>query len=567
MAIYLLLFVLATLCSSSLQISNIDSPNYIGAVVHYHPITEQSGDQEVTEVNAINYRTIIKKAASYDTDIIVFPEFALSTIPKDGPKEKEFNETEFRAHYRDMASHIPEPEEGVVICDTDSKYKRSLKIISCAAREFKMYVLANHHEKVDCNPNLPDCPSDGFLLYNTNVAFDRDGRVLAKTSKTNLYKEPGTNVRTPPRVSTFRTDFGVTFGNFICADMIHKWPATHFVKNSSVMDVIVTQHWYDAGAFLESMEVQAAWAHAADVNFLASDYSDALAGGGGSGIYAGKRGPIVTHYPFETDNALIVAEIPKLDSRRQPLQELRPDKSFVYVFDRTEVPTILGEPTKIDYNLSGNWYNLQLATSQLLQPDQKSRHVSTICDRGLCCDFHVETSYDKELVAKSPVSKQYRYHLVAFNGVNEFSFGEEICALVSCTSDYLKDCTKYFDENSDVITPMSIDHLVITRRANMEESVLYFPETLRRQGHRALNGGTDFAYLASGPNDSSLLIMHLLKPQSELATFAIFGRRFDWDGQPPSAPHDSTSTVLNSLSSLWLVAILTAAGSWCYTRR
>lgn len=126
----------------------------------------------------------------------------------------------------------------------------------------------------------------------------------------------------------------------------------------------------------------------------------------GSGIYAGKSGPIKTYHPFQTSNALLVAEIPKLN-RRQRIEDIHAGKSTVHKFRQAEVPTISGIPPKA--NLTPEMRDdLRPYTSALIQTGEASSHITTLCDRGLCCDFHVETSYDKE-VAKKPRAKQYRW--------------------------------------------------------------------------------------------------------------------------------------------------------------
>lgn len=159
-------------------------------------------------------------------------------------------------------------------------HRQSLRSISCAAREHNMYVVVNHHERVDCDDD-PNCPDDGFLLYNTNVVFDRGGRVVARYRKYNLFNEPGTNVTRTPEISIFETDFGVTFGQFICYDMLQEKPAMYFAGNHNVTDIVYSTHWFAELPFLNAVQEQAAWAYGADVNFLASGYSDALTGSGG----------------------------------------------------------------------------------------------------------------------------------------------------------------------------------------------------------------------------------------------------------------------------------------------
>lgn len=59
-------------------------------------------------------------------DIIVFPEFGLTTLPRDekNGKDKIFTDQEFRDYYRDTASLIPPPNDTEILCDSDSKYAK-----------------------------------------------------------------------------------------------------------------------------------------------------------------------------------------------------------------------------------------------------------------------------------------------------------------------------------------------------------------------------------------------------------------------------------------------------------
>ena len=53
-----------------------------------------------------------------------------------------------------------------------------LRIMSCAARDAGVYVVINLPEIVPCEEE--NCPSDGALFYNTDVAYDRTGRLIAR---------------------------------------------------------------------------------------------------------------------------------------------------------------------------------------------------------------------------------------------------------------------------------------------------------------------------------------------------------------------------------------------------
>ena len=57
-------------------------------------------------------------------------------------------------------------------------------------------------------------------MYNTNLVFDRSGILVAKHWKENLFMEPIFDVPSQPTFTTFTTDFGVTFGTFICFESL-----------------------------------------------------------------------------------------------------------------------------------------------------------------------------------------------------------------------------------------------------------------------------------------------------------------------------------------------------------
>lgn len=145
-----------------------------------------------------------------------------------------------------------------------------------------MYVVVNHIERADCPSTSPNCTTDKMLFYNSNFVFDRQGRLISKYRKFNLYGENGTDVPTEAEVATFITDFNVTFGQFICADIVRDKPAMTYVKNSKITDVLTTVHWYDDRPFTQSLEYQAGWAYNADVNLLAAGTSNVLTGTTGS---------------------------------------------------------------------------------------------------------------------------------------------------------------------------------------------------------------------------------------------------------------------------------------------
>ena len=164
---------------------------------------------------------------------------------------------------------------------------QSLRNISCASREYRMYVVIALSEMVDCEMtdtrDAGACGGGaGYITYNTNVVFDRDGKVIARYRKYNLFGEAGVSV--PPEVilSTFRTDFNVTFGQFICFDLMFDKPSLQLINDLGVTDIVYSTYWYSEAPFLFSVMAQCGWANANNVNLLASCHNDPRTASGGS---------------------------------------------------------------------------------------------------------------------------------------------------------------------------------------------------------------------------------------------------------------------------------------------
>ena len=158
-----------------------------------------------------------------------------------------------------------------------------------------------------------------------------------------------------------------------------------------------------------------------------------------------------------------------------------------------------------------------------------------------------------------------RYRLVVFNGVrsyaNQSTAGLEVCALVSCAGDAIGDCGGVYSPGSDVVAPTSFDSLIITRRADLKQRAFYEPTTLSNSGG-GLPLGNDFIYVVSGPRNSSLVLMSLVRPRRDVATFGIYGRRFDRDGQPVTPAPSSADSMVPSITLAVIVTFVASMMSW-----
>ena len=136
-----------------------------------------------------------------------------------------------------------------------------------------MYIVINLHEKFCLKP---DCTNNNYLIYNTNVVFDRAGKVVARYRKFNLFNENHVSITKEPEISTFKTDFGVTFGQFICFDLLFETPTLNLTRNLNITDIIYSSHWFSELPFLYSVVAQSAWAYASNVNLLSSGYNEPM---------------------------------------------------------------------------------------------------------------------------------------------------------------------------------------------------------------------------------------------------------------------------------------------------
>lgn len=281
----LTLFLLRVCTYSSLQVaqaipflvSTPQSDTYTAGVVEFHRPLFVNDPVQGTNANLAEYQRLIQLA---DVDILIFPESTLNNFY--------------------TPAYIPEPDDIIVPC-LNSSYQGVIRTISCAAMSKNMYIVINVKEVANC----PDkqqiefqdsrpCNINGTNIYNTNVVFDRQGLVISKYRKFNLFGENGTLKPLKPTISTFTTDFNVTFGQFICFDLMFGEPALHLI-NAGIKDIIFTTNWYSELPFLTAVQIQQAWAQRFQVNFLAAGANNPSIGSTGTGIYHSTFGPITAH--------------------------------------------------------------------------------------------------------------------------------------------------------------------------------------------------------------------------------------------------------------------------------
>lgn len=123
----------------------------MAAVVEFYATNIGDSPDEQLRNRVDEYVAFINSKAAAEVDIMVFPETSLN-----GPTTPQF---------------VPDVSDQVVPCLNSSYANNPIQAISCAARNRTMYVLINLTMKTPSGDHL--------LLYNTNVVFDRTGKVIS----------------------------------------------------------------------------------------------------------------------------------------------------------------------------------------------------------------------------------------------------------------------------------------------------------------------------------------------------------------------------------------------------
>lgn len=204
--------------------------------------------------------------------IVVFPEYA---ITGDGTTDGD----ELTRAGADMLSEaVPDPGGATPPCDAPdggTVYPVTSRL-SCMARKSAVVLVADLLDRQPCEaPADPGC-ADGKFLFNTAVAFDPQGQLIAKYHKRHLYGGEGRTLDrgSQPAGARFNTSFGVEFGLFICFDLL-------FINGSiPPSDVAFPTDWvnFDQGGLPveRSVDAQRIWSGLHRRNLLASNYGGAM---------------------------------------------------------------------------------------------------------------------------------------------------------------------------------------------------------------------------------------------------------------------------------------------------
>lgn len=455
-------------------------------------------------------------------DIMVFPEMTLNAM--------------------ETAVEIHEPEDKVSPCnDTSYESENLVKKLSCAAIENNFYLVVNMITKAKCpdpemtaNKDPRDCKDreDGFSYYNTNVVFDRTGVIISRYRKFNLF---GESVDRPykPQLATFSTDFGVTFGHFICFDIAFRYPAAEMVRTMNLTDIIFPTMWFGELPYLTAVQVQQNWAHSLDVNLLGSGANFPPVGSGGSGIFGGKKGA----YTLDMSGTNVTKVLKATVYKKIPANE---NVEITRNINRSSKDEMKGLKLKRD--------QLDVYDYSFLEVLDGFDHSNTFskCQNGVCCN--VTTKYR---TVGASTTKHYQYAAVFYHGRRTFDGfadgGVITCSIIACLEKDIKTCGLRDETLQNIHIWNKIE--ITGQFPNKDGQYLYMPNSLDTS---ILPLQPDqFVYKVDHKGNQDEINMNLENNVNNLITFGIYGRDFNLDSK------DGAMSITLSLSvTLFSILVL-----------
>ncbi|RZC27673.1 CN hydrolase domain containing protein, partial [Asbolus verrucosus] len=354
-----------------------------------------------------------------DVDIIVFTEYGLTTL-------------------------VDNPEGYAIEFTNDNPI---LKKLSDLASQHAIYIVVNLLEQVKENTKIK--------YYNTNLVYNRQGQIIAKYRKINLFNEP--NLTAGNEMVTFSTDFGVTFGVMTCFDILYHNPSRTLLDNSDVEDIVYPVAWFSTMPFYTALTVQHGYFASNKVTLLAANYGEPQRGHGGSGIYVAKGNIAHIDINGAAGNTLIVHDIQK--SKRKAN---RKNCVTTTSFGRH----VSNKPADISDYLT--YRDFKAADYQFQDVDLTRGEVSTeICHGQICCSFNI--------TAEQPPNTKEVYKLMAYEGKVIFDRSYvyiRVCSLLACQNETRDSCGARINGTTK-FTKISVDG-----RVPKDGTTFYTPITL-----------------------------------------------------------------------------------------
>ncbi|BFZ23469.1 hypothetical protein BsWGS_26508 [Bradybaena similaris] len=420
--VYLALLLMAPFCQLIAADVTLTQTKF-KAAVYEHRVINPRPPGVATRAEALRYmmrnvdiyKTQAVEAKTQGADILVFPEDGIYGI--NFTRESIYNYLE----------QIPEPLAPAWSPCNDPDLHQGTEILrelSCIARNNSLFLVANMGDKQPCNIKTdPHCPKDGRYQFNTNVAFDPNGTLVARYHKYHLFFEKAFN--TPSlEIVYFDTPFG-RFGLMICFDLQFSEPGLSIILKHKIANIVYPTAWFDALPLLSALGFHSSFARAMGINFLSANAHAPEIKMHGSGVYSPDG--MKTFYYGSSPESLSKLLIAELDVLSEPKPNI-------------VIPTDARYNNLLEPNCDGIEIkaNVRLASDEFLSvlfydtfTFRTLEGVSgglKVCQKDICCNLNYS------LDEGSPRNDLFAFG--AFDGLHTYDgqYYFQICALVKCAN-------------------------------------------------------------------------------------------------------------------------------------
>lgn len=265
-----------------------------------------------------------------------------------------------------------------------------------------------------------------------------------------------------------------------------------------------------------------------DVNLLAAGYNNPSMTGGGSGIYAGTKGPLVVIMPQNAGTKLLIATVPKKNVDSLPLDyfieleeelfEKNSHKRNSLILSDDKTVSVFND-MKFLQDLSLQSFDIQPLAESAGATQIHTNHLSYE-NESFCCNLEVTWQ------SEAKFSDFSSYKMVAYSGNRNFSLASvnhiEACGLILCAENSISSCGIMPDLNLKN-TDVKILSIKISAKSFNVASIPV-PSTLTSSLYPL--DVADFTFNSSivKENDKEYysIEMHLVKPVTNLITFAVY---------------------------------------------
>jgi hypothetical protein len=265
----------------------------------------------------------------------------------------------------------------------------------------------------------------------------------------------------------------------------------------------------------------------------------------GSGIYAGRAGPIEAIMPTVPTTQLLVANVTKHLSKGDNIIEEFP-------FENTFSDSIAENNTGIQM-----WRDYLEPYETFLLNEGHFVGEQRLCHNELCCDFQLDVHSDRQ--DQNTAVKDYVYRLAVFDGIRSFTYatgGLQVCAVIFCTNSSLSSCGNEFElpEQAGFYTVFKNIHISGNFRLHNSSQL---PTTLVKDYGVLSPNSFQFTRDEITEKREVSIDMKTTAQISKLLIFGIYGRDFLKDGGPYTEPNRGVLSYTASQSlGLSLVVLL-----------